>query len=277
VTRHYSTAQRVGRSAVLSMAAAGLLVLTSCGEDEPPPLEDIADTIIESVEEAESFTVLSDGDWDAAFASDPMLDDVDADAEQQEVLVHFTEGGDQVFMQIDVLDVEWDMLFLRPEAVAYMPVAAFLDLMELGAEMEGDDISSFIDAEGFREDAGDRWLIIEDIAESEMEELEISSLLSDYGFDDGPSLAEQYASEGELQEREGTSVWVYEGEDEAELVVKADSESPYFVELSYYEDDVRVTEHYSNWNDAPETEAPSEEDLMTEQELEELLMRHIIF
>lgn len=277
MTSLYSVARRPGRTAGVGIATAGLLVLTGCGDEDPPPLEDLAEDILESVEQAESFTVLSDGDWDAAFASDPMLDDMDVDEDDQEVLVHFTDGGDRVFMQAHVLDVEWDMLFLRSEGVAYMPVSAFVDLMELGAEAEGDDINSFIDAEGFREEAGDRWLIIEDIPESEMEELEIDGLLNEYGFDDAPSLAEQYSSEGELQERDGTSVWVYDGEDEAELVVLADADAPYFVELSYYDDDAHVTERYSNWNEAPETEEPSEDDIMTEQELEELLMGHIVF
>lgn len=273
----YVTFQRVGQSAALSLAAAGTLVLTSCGEEQPPPLEEIADTILESVEEAESFTVRTDGDWEAAFAADPMLDNVDADPDEQEVLMHFTGGGDQIFMQVHVLDVEWDMLFIRPEATAYMPVASFLDLMELGAEAEGEDINSFIDAEGFRADAGDRWLIIEDVPDSEMQDLELSYLLAEHGFDDGPSLAEQFASDGELDERGDTSVWVYDGEDEAELVVVADSENPYFVELSFYDDDIHVTERYSNWNEAPEPETPPTEELMTERELQDLMMRHIVF
>lgn len=277
MTPLYSFARRPGRTAALGIGTAGLLVLTSCGDDDPPPLEDLAENILESVEQAESFTVLSDGDWDAAFASDPMLDDMDVDEDDQEVLVHFTQGGDRVFMQAHVLNVEWDMLFLRTEGTAYMPVSAFVDLMELGAEAEGDDISSFIDVDGFREEAGDRWLIIEDIPASDMEELEIEGLLSEYGFDDASSLAEQFSNEGELQERDGTEVWVYDGEDEAELVVLADSEEPYFVELTYYDDDLLVTEHYSNWNEAPETEEPSQDDAMTEQELEELLMNYIDF
>lgn len=277
MAEHSSTARRTGRAAALGIGTAGLLVLTSCGEDEPPPLEDLAENVLGSIEQAESFTVLSDGDWDAAFASDPMLDDMDVDAEEQEVVVHFTEGGDQVMMEAHVLDIEWDMLFLRSEGAAYMPVSAFVDLMELGAEAEGDDISSFIDADGFREEAGDQWVAIEDVPQSEFEELEVSSLLSEYGFDDAEGLAEQFSSEGELQERDETSVWVYDGEDESELVVLADEEEPYFVEISYYDDDVRVTDHFSNWNDAPEAEVPAEEDLMTEQEFEGLLMDFIIF
>ena len=280
MTHQNSAARRPGRAAAAGIGTAGLLVLTSCGGDEePPPLEDIAENILESVEQAESFTVLSDGDWDAAFASEPMFDDVDAEAEDQEVLVHFTEGGDRVSMHAHVLDMEWEMLFLRPEGTAYMPVSAFIDLMELGAEAEGDDISSFIDAEGFREEAGDRWLIIEDMTASDMEEIEVSSLLDQYGFDDASSVTDQYASEGELQERDGTSVWVYPGEEEAEqLVVLADAEEPYLVELSHYDDDDNeVTDHYSNWNEAPEAEEPAEDELMTEQELEELLMSHIVF
>lgn len=279
------------RNTVAVTASMSLLALVGCadspnnGEDtgnaeaapdveDVPALSAIEELMWDSMEQAGSVTIIADLSDMAGFDADSadMFGEVFG-SEQTELSIYGDLDGSATAVNIDgndlIVALGGDEAYISAEAVFGMLTN---QLPGMGAEEEE------VFAQLSEEFSG-KWLDYSDELQSDGQgdDFNIGELFSELRQDwtsqdeasDTPVDREEISDEGSHEVRDGSDVWVYEGEEEGqELVLAADHEAPKIVEMS----DNEMSMSYTDWGETENPEAPDESDVMTEQELEERLM-----
>ncbi|GAA1825305.1 hypothetical protein [Nesterenkonia flava] len=255
--------------------------------DEAPALSEIEDRIGELANEAESVTVTAEISMVGGAANDDLddEDDTDNDTDADEV-EDAGDAEDELEQQLDgeqmsmvmrgspdgslaEVDVSMDGMDLNALVIdqqMYISGESMADTFE--QQLTEQDLEQ-IDFEGFRSEVEGSWL---DLGEDENLG-GFEDMLDE--LDNEESWSEDFNDEGTVDERDGQEVWVYEGNNGEELVIVADEENPYIHSLTGEAEDGYFEMVFSDWDETDLPEAPADEDVLTEDEFNELLMQYI--
>lgn len=261
----------------LSIAAVASLALVACSDDQSadengaegeeetaeqeeqaPQLSEIEDQMWDSMESAESVTMEAD---------ETALNDVDdefSDYLTDSDTVQISGALDGSFTTIGAPDEE--PLILMTEEGSYLQGRMFsaLILAELEGQVDVDPDELEAELDGlwvdFSDDLdGDDRLVLQDLIQESRESWDDPEEDAEDALVSRSTLSE----EGETEEREGETVWVYTDDQGGEIVVAADESAPYLLEING-EDSVV----FSEWDEVSEPDAPSEDEIVDQQELE---------
>lgn len=252
--------------AVPSLAAASLLLLTSCGDDveDVPEFSEIEENIITSMESAESVSITMSAGIGGGVPVDMPFAGPDGE------MMTFEGAIDGSSMALSIGASEEPMMIVLDEEVL-MNLNFIFTMMEqeIGIQFTDNEDAMF----GVPEDLRNSWIDLSEEMAGEQEEMNLSVF-----FEEMRSAWEDSSADGEAsgptggvyEERDGEDVWVYKSADEnedVEIVVEADRDQPRI--LSITADDGVMT--FSNWDDVDLPERPDEDQIRTEQEMERML------
>lgn len=220
---------------------------------DPPQIEEIADDIWATMENAESVTLDATMPFDSE-DFEGMVDVEGAETIEQHYsgqidgsALTFTEEAAGSEVEYITFDGE---TYLRGEH----ELEAFLE--QYPGEFEEDEL---------REEFEGKWV---EYTEFFPEGVSVHDWFDDFrgGFEESGGFGEL---EGTAEERDGEEVWVYTDENR-EFVVRA-GEEPVLLSLYAENDDEVIEASFSDWDEAEEPEEPEEEDILTMEDLEGLL------
>lgn len=277
------------RRTILSAAmVASVLVVSGCGSDNnssidaeerlppppAPPLSQIEESMWDAMGDAESVSISVD------FVEDDEVFLTEEYAALEEV---FGEGFGGIGI-IGAVDGSGTELLVGPEDRRVEVMRIFEDEAYLSAEFIAADAfgqpepsfdedeteeDSFVDISG---NYAGYWFDESADYDGELDEYTIAELFAaaeESWFDDEAELASPISDPslygvGEHQRRYGMDVWVYPGEEGAELVVEADQDAPRMLRAS----NGMTIFSFTQWGRTPEVKVPL--DLLTEEEFEEI-------
>lgn len=223
------------------------------GADEAPELSEIEAELWETMENAESVVL----EAEMPFSPDDFEGEVDVG--EAETLHQFYSG------QVDGSA----LTFLERAGDAEQEYITFDDATFLRGEDElraiSEQFPGDVDEEELAEELEGRWV---DYTEIFPEGFAVSDWLAEFreGLDSAGGFGELDAA---TETRDGEDVWVYT-DDEREIVVRPGDE-PVLVSVEADVEGEVTDVRFSEWNEADEPERPAEEDILTVQDLEELL------
>lgn len=267
-------------------ASFSLVALTGCGaiagggsEDEeagPPP-----------VEEVPALSEIEDQMWDTMSGSGSVTMTVDAsefidsDPETSQMFeqmtgadlseIQFYGSLDETATAISIGDEDLmrnfgeDGVYISADAIFNMLEGQNLGLSEEEQQQYDDIVAEF---------EGTWFDYSSEIQEGETDDVDISVLFEELqqswgGEDsdlDSPIEREEISDEGTHEVREEQDVWVYAGSEEGqELVVAANHDSPRFLSIS----DEEASVEFSDWDETEVPEQPADEDIMTEEDVQQ--------
>lgn len=230
-------------------------------EEEVPDFEDIAADTFSLMQQAESLRIDGEGDLWGADAADMGA----VPGESQSFVIAGEPGGD-LWMSFEMFGNELELLDVGH--TAYAAAGPYISMMAEAAPPEFSDVdfdAMAADLEGSWVDGGEPLGL--DIAEI-TQEFDIDAFESSVGT----------TTPGELAEHNGQDVWVYQDErdgEEMEIAIAADSSAPYLVYLSGDMDGDDVRMEFSEWNSAELPAEPSASDVISNEELELMMMDYM--
>ncbi|GAB3192306.1 hypothetical protein [Nesterenkonia suensis] len=227
-------------------------------DDDPgdaPEITDIEDDLWRAMEEAESVVLEVDIPADEAQVEGP--EQIDAE-EGERFTQHFSgqmDGSGLIMRQefggeaTEMITFE-DATYVRGED----------ELAAVAEQFPGE-----IDEDELAEEFEGKWVDYSDVLP---EGFTITAEIDDFrrSLEDGGGFGEL---EGQTETREGEEVWVYT-DDLRELVIRA-GEEPVLLSVQAESESGRIEMHLSDWNAAEEPERPAEEDILSMEDLEDIL------
>lgn len=242
--------------------------------DEVPDLEDIEQDIFDASEAQDNVTMTGRGNiWDDEF--DDLTEEEDEDAEQSFTIAGDTAGENtHVDMTVGSFSMEaviaGEEIYLSGETLSTV----------LQAELDG---AVEVDWDALDSEVAGSWVdMTGQMPPGDFEDITLDSFFQELrdGWEEGTQESDGLFSgwntfpDGEAEERNGQEVWVY-AEGDHELVVNADPEEPYLISATTVDDDGGPMEMtFEDWNET-EVEVPEGDSLISETELEEILMEHV--
>lgn len=266
-----STRSRMFPALTLSAALVGVTACSGGGDpEEVPVFGDIEDTMWESMSEAESVTISADISAETqedAFGSAMVEQMLGADV--SEIAVYGSLDGSGSAMRFG----EEDFVRVFDGDTAYMSADRVVAMMTgwVGGDLGEEDQQAM---EEFSDELEGQWLDYSDeLSGDDLDDFEVSGLLEsmresweEEDGDESPIQRSEISDEGVHEERDGEDVWVYSGSEEgAELVIAADHDRPYILEVT----DGSSAVELSGWDDTDAPERPDDSDLISEAELED--------
>ncbi|MDZ5076830.1 hypothetical protein [Nesterenkonia sp. HG001] len=272
---------------MFGIAGIAVLTLTACAPDDDQPedaaqedvdpdgAEDQGDEPDEIAEEepeneAPEISEIESQLWDTMDQAESVVLDaeVPSDADEVEGEVDIDDAG--TITQHYSGQVDGSALTMREESdAAQAEYITFEDATYLRGEDElravGEQFPGEIDEDELEDEFAGRWV---DYSEIFPEGFTITEWLDEFreslesggGFDELEAAAET---------RDGEEVWVYTG-DGREVVVRA-GEEPVLLSVHAEDETGHFDVRFSDWNEAEEPERPADEDILTVQDIEELL------
>lgn len=250
---------------------------------EAPLLSEIQDQVTQTLHEAESVTITASGsvpgladEGSDSDTEDPDLDeaedaeDLDDEAEEQlenaeDLQMVYRGAGDGSLAMAEVSAEGVQMSVVTVDNAAYFSGDSLLSIFE--SQLPQDQLEQF-DLESLREDLDGRWI-------DTGQEDDLGSLADVLDEIDEDEWTDEFSEEGTVEERDGQTVWVYSGADSSELVIVADEESPYLHSMTQGTDGDDLSIIFSDWDSTELPEEPAEEDIISEEEFQQLMMQRL--
>lgn len=250
---------------------------------EAPLLSEIQDQVTQTLHEAESVTITASGsvpgladEGSDSDTEDPDLEeaedveDLDDEAEEQlenaeDLQMVYRGAGDGSLAMAEVSAEGVQMSVVTVDNAAYFSGDSLLSIFE--SQLPQDQLEQF-DLEALREDLDGRWI-------DTGQEDDLGSLADVLDEIDEDEWTDEFSEEGTVEERDGQTVWVYSGADSSELVIVADEESPYLHSMTQGTDGDDLSIIFSDWDSTELPEEPAEEDIISEEEFQQLMMQRM--
>lgn len=250
---------------------------------EAPLLSEIQDQVTQTLHEAESVTITASGsvpgladEGSDSDTEDPDLEeaedaeDLDDEAEEQlenaeDLQMVYRGTGDGSLAMAEVSAEGVQMSVVTVDNAAYFSGDSLLSIFE--SQLPQDQLEQF-DLESLREDLDGRWI-------DTGQEDDLGSLADVLDEIDEDEWTDEFSEEGTVEERDGQTVWVYSGADSSELVIVADEESPYLHSMTQGTDGDYRSIIFSDWDSTELPEEPAEEDIISEEEFQQLMMQRL--
>lgn len=250
---------------------------------EAPLLSEIQDQVTQTLHEAESVTITASGsvpgladEGSDSDTEDPDLgeaedaEDLDDEAEEQlenaeDLQMVYRGAGDGSLAMAEVSAEGVQMSVVTVDNAAYFSGDSLLSIFE--SQLPQDQLEQF-DLEALREDLDGRWI-------DTGQEDDLGSLADVLDEIDEDEWTDEFSEEGTVEERDGQTVWVYSGADSSELVIVADEESPYLHSMTQGTDGDDLSIIFSDWDSTELPEEPAEEDIISEEEFQQLMMQRL--
>lgn len=250
---------------------------------EAPLLSEIQDQVTQTLHEAESVTITASGsvpgladEGSDSDTEDPDLEeaedveDLDDEAEEQlenaeDLQMVYRGAGDGSLAMAEVSAEGVQMSVVTVDNAAYFSGDSLLSIFE--SQLPQDQLEQF-DLEALREDLDGRWI-------DTGQEDDLGSLADVLDEIDEDEWTDEFSEEGTVEERDGQTVWVYSGADSSELVIVADEESPYLHSMTQGTDGDDLNIIFSDWDSTELPEEPAEEDIISEEEFQQLMMQRL--